>query len=118
TACGPGFSVTVTGSNYQASTIGVFGGDPSIPSGTALPTNVGSTTQLAASVAAGLISTPGTSAVYAATPVGATNYLVSNSVLFQVKPTPVIQQISPQSVIAGAQASLTVSISNYIPNVT
>lgn len=118
TACGPGFTVNLTGSNYQSSTVGVFGGNPAIPSGTALPTSVLSATQLQAFVNAQLIGTPGTTIVYAATPVSTTSYLVSNTVPFQVKPTPLIQTLSPLSVPAGVNTSLALSVTNYIPGTT
>jgi streptogramin lyase len=117
TACGPAFNLTLTGSNYQNNTVGVFGGDPAILSGIGLSTFVNSSIQLQATVTPALIATPGPYGVYAATPVGS-QYLVSGSIQFQVKRTPVIQQISPTNVVAGAGTQLTVVISNYIPNVT
>ena len=117
TACGPSFPLTMTGSNFQSSTVGAFG-DPSAL--TQLATTVQSNTQLAATVTASLIQKPGTSNVYAATPSSTTagGFLFSGPLTFLVNPTPVIQQISPNTIKAGTAAQLMLVISNYIPGVT
>jgi hypothetical protein len=96
---GPGFSLSVKGSNFKSGIVVFFNQTP-------LVTHLTSATQLAADVPASLISTLGVHTVS----VQNINESPSNQVLFQVLPDPpLVGSLDPPSVIAGA-GDLTVTI--------
>jgi len=96
---GPGFSLSVKGSNFKSGIVVFF-------DQTSLVTHLTSATQLGADVPASLISTLGVHTVS----VQNINESPSNQVLFQVLPDPpLVGSLDPPSVIAGA-GDLTVTI--------
>ncbi len=96
---GPGFPLSVKGSNFKSSTVVFFDQTP-------LVTRFTSATQLVADVPASLISTLGVHVVSAQS----SGESPSNQVIFQVLPDPpLIGSLDPPSVIAGT-GDLTVTI--------
>lgn len=96
---GPGFLLSVKGSNFKSSTVVFFDQTP-------LVTRFTSATQLVADVPASLISTLGVHVVS----VQSSGESPSNQVIFQVLPDPpLIGSLDPPSVIAGT-GDLTVTI--------
>ena len=91
-AGGPSFAIVVRGANFKNNAAVSF-------DGAELATTFGSQSELAAQVAASLISKPGVHAVSAQNP----NEFPSNEAVFQVFPdAPLIGSIDPPSVIEGS----------------
>jgi beta-glucanase (GH16 family) len=105
-AGGPGFTLTVTGTNLVA-------GDQVLWNSTPLATTSSSSTQLTASIAASLITSVGTASVVVQPPSGAN----SNALSFVVNaaPAPAVNSLSPSSATMGGLGfTLTVNGSNFI----
>jgi hypothetical protein len=107
TAGSPGFTLTVTGSNFvSASVVRV--------NGASRTTTFVSNTQLTATIPASDIASPGTLSitVFTASPGGGTSGVLTFNVN---NPVPSLTSISPNSVVAGSAAfTLTVNGSNFV----
>jgi hypothetical protein len=89
-----GFIVTVTGTGFLQGSIVYWNGAP-------LATTYQSATQLTAVVGAGLVASPATAAVTVVSPGPGGG--ASNALVFRINPpAPVLTNISPSSVVAGA----------------
>ncbi len=112
TAGNPGFTLTVNGSGFVASSVVRFNGN-------ALPTTFVNNTQLTAQVSADNVANAGTASITVLTPApGGGN---SNSVLLTINqppnPVPSIGALSPNPVTAGGpQFTLSISGSNFVSN--
>lgn len=106
---GGGFTLTVNGSNFAASTVVQWNGQP-------LPTTFVSSQQVTAAISSSLIGSFGGAAVTAQN----ANSSESNILFFTLNyPTPQITSTLPNSVIAGAATSpLTVNGSNFVNGVS
>ncbi|MGD0128585.1 MAG: IPT/TIG domain-containing protein [Terriglobia bacterium] len=96
-AGGPVFTLTVIGTGFDSMGTVLWNGSP-------LPTNFVNKTQLTATVAPSLISSPGTALVTVSD-----NGATSNSATFTIAPVPAITFLSPSSAAAG-QAGFTLTV--------
>ena len=112
TACGPDFPIRLTGTNFQSGSRVQFGSTLLTPSSTP------SATQMTANVPGALILTPGSANVAAANPsTGTSGFLLSTTLPFTIRPTPVIQgPVIPN--FAGATSTLQLTVSNYVSGTT
>ncbi len=102
TATGPGFTLTVNGSNFTAASAVQWNATP-------LTTTFVSANVLTAAVPAALIAAPGTAQISVST-----TGVTSNAVPFTVLPPPAISSISPNNTAAGGAAfTLTVNGSGF-----
>lgn len=130
TYCTPAFSMSLLGSNFQAGAAAVLGSDLNSPLDYTLLT----VTSIAANQLSATVPSAAIPSVTAATtlsvwggnpsppssnpPPGAT-YIVSQPLPFTVNPTPILQSVSPTSVVAGSGPfTLSTTIANYIHGVT
>lgn len=103
-AGGPGFTLMVTGSNFDPSVSVHWNGAP-------LPTAFSNSTQVSASVSAGLIASSGTATITVAT----SNGVASNSIQLPIHSGPAITSLIPSSVPAGGpDFILTINGSNFV----
>ena len=109
TAGSPGFTLTVTGTAFVASTAIQWNGSP-------IATTFVSSTQLTAQIPASLVATGGTAAVRVAN----SSASVSNSLTFTIAtPPPAISSLSPGSAASGSPAfPLTVNGSGFVSSAT
>ncbi len=106
TAGGAGFTLTLNGSNFNASSVARW-------NGMNLPTTLVNAGQMTATVAASLIATPGTATItaFSSGPGGGTS--VGRTLTIN-HPVPTLASINPNSVIAGGPGfMLTVNGSNF-----
>src|SRR5262245_3500935 len=105
TAGGQAFTLQIAGNGF------ICDGDVVLWNGSSRPVTGCTNTQLAASIAASDISSPGTASI-----VVNSNQVQSNSAIFVINnPVPAISALSPTSVFAGSGAfTLTVNGSNFV----
>jgi hypothetical protein len=114
TAGGAAFTLTVNGTNFNASSVVNF-------NGAAKTTTFVSTTQITAAIAAADIATAGTKPVTVTnpTPGGGTSAAVNFTVSVASNPVPTLTSISPTSAAAGGAAfTLTLTGTNFIASST
>jgi hypothetical protein len=106
-AGGPAFTLTITGSNFVASSSVLW-------NGAGLPTTFISPTQLTAQVAASRIATPGSASVSVSNPTGANNGEPFTFTILAAA-SPSLASLSPASVVAGSPGfSLTINGSGFV----
>jgi uncharacterized protein (TIGR03437 family) len=110
-AGGPAFTLTITGSNFVASSNVLW-------NGAGLPTTFVSSTQLTAQVAASRIATPGSASVSVSNPTGANNAAPFTFTIL-TPAAPSVASLSPVSVVAGSPAfTVTVNGSGFVSGAT
>ncbi len=130
TSCTPAFSMSLIGSNFQPGATGALGTDLTsatdytILAATALGPNQITVTTPATAIP--VVTTPTTLYVWGGNPSPPSSnpppnatYIPSTTPLpFTVNPTPILQSVTPTSVVAGAAFTLSTTIANYIHGVT
>ena len=110
-AGGPAFTLTITGSNFVASSNVLW-------NGAGLPTTFVSPTQLSAQVAASRIATPGSASVSVSNPTGANNAAPFTFTIL-TPAAPSAASLSPVSAVAGSPAfTITVNGNGFVSGAT